>query len=342
MKRIIPSNRQVIIFLHVLFWATMLILPLLYATFTAPYARIGIIPVSFFVFSWIIFIGQFYFTASYLYPKFLNKKYWWLYIICMMVLFAGINHLKVIILGRWFPHLNIYGRIAPFIFAPTFLSLLIGTIYRFIINRIRAEKRQKENEAEKLTMELKFLRSQVNPHFLFNVLTSLVSLARKKSDRLESSLIILSDMMRYMLYDSSDKKVRLDSEVTYLKSYIALQQLRFEDSILIQSNFELTRKSKQSLIEPMLLIPFVENAFKHGTGWMLDPYIRILLHAEEGKLNFEVENKLSKDDTKHDLGQGIGLSNVKSRLNLLYPNSHELVISTGLDTFNVHLTIQLQ
>ncbi|HTN38934.1 MAG TPA: sensor histidine kinase [Arachidicoccus sp.] len=191
-------------------------------------------------------------------------------------------------------------------------------------------------------MELKFLRSQINPHFLFNVLSSLVSLARKKSDRLEPSLILLSDMMRYMIYDSNDKKVSLESEVTYLESYIALQQLRFDDSVPINASLELDSSSDHLLIEPMLLIPFVENAFKHGTGWINGPAIKIHLRVESKILVFNVENRFNGTDTQKDTAGGIGLVNVKSRLNLLYPGRHQLTSSIERNTFIVHLRIQLQ
>lgn len=342
MKKIQLSNKQITIFLHVLFWITVLILPLFFGNREGQYLKVGGLPASFFLVSGVICILLFYTNAYILYPKICNKRYWWLYLLCLVLLFAGFNYLKVFILKNWYPQIDIFGLNAPFIFAPTFFALLTSTAYRFIANRIQAEKMLRIGESEKLAMELKFLRSQINPHFLFNVLSSLVSLARKKSDRLEPSLILLSDMMRYMIYDSNDKKVSLESEVTYLESYIALQQLRFDDSVPINASLELDSSSDHLLIEPMLLIPFVENAFKHGTGWINGPAIKIHLRVESKILVFNVENRFNGTDTQKDTAGGIGLVNVKSRLNLLYPGRHQLTSSIERNTFIVHLRIQLQ
>lgn len=342
MKNVALSNKQVQIILHVLFWTTVLLLPLLYRTDGVPYAKIGGLPVPFFYFSSAICIGLFYFNAFFLYPRFCNKKYWWLFLLSLLVLFATVNHLKITTLQYWFPMVSIFGANARFIFAPTFMAILASTVYRFVANRIHSEKMLRQKEAEQLTMELKFLRSQINPHFLFNVLSSLVSLARKKSDQLEPSLIILSDMMRYMLYDSNDKKVPLEEELSYLKSFIALQQIRFGDSIRIESNIEMDDESKKFLIEPMLLIPFVENAFKHGAGWREGAFINIRLILKEKILTFITENKINNADNHKDEGTGIGLTNVKSRLKLLYPHRHQLIIKEKKGTFHVHLSIELQ
>src|SRR5690606_30151987 len=145
-----------------------------------------------------------------------------------------------------------------FIFGPSFFAMVAGTIYRYAADRILAERRLREREAEQLAMELKFLRSQISPHFLFNVLTNLVSLARKKSELLEPSLLMLADLMRYMLYDSDEKKVPLTKEAEYLQSYIALQRLRFGDSVDISAAMTLSPGGGERRIEPMLLIPFVE------------------------------------------------------------------------------------
>jgi LytS/YehU family sensor histidine kinase len=284
----------------------------------------------------------FYSNAFFFYPKLCTKRWWWLYVLVFVLLFIITQNLKIIILNHWFPQVEIFGSNAPFIFAPTFFALVAGTVYRFVADRIRAEKIRQEKQAEQLSTELKFLRSQINPHFLFNVLTNLVSLARKKSDQLEPSLIMLSDLMRYMIYDSDDKKVFLEKEVEYLKNYIALQQLRFGNDVEIQTNIHING-TEEYRVEPMLLIPFVENAFKHGVGWIKDPWIIIRLKAEEQVLIFEVENKFDAADKLHkDESPGIGLANVRSRLQLLYPKRHKLIISNKNDIFKVLLTLQLK
>jgi LytS/YehU family sensor histidine kinase len=227
-----------------------------------------------------------------------------------------------------------------FTFFPILFFLVISTIYRLVLDKINHEKVQTINEAEKLAMELKFLRSQVSPHFLFNVLNNLVSMARLKSDQLEPSLIRLSELMRYMLYESDEKKVSTDTEIEYLKSYIALQKLRFEEDVAISADIQ--EGIHPGTIEPMLLIPFVENAFKHGIAMVKNPFIRIALRITNNNLSFRVENKFGHGAHTNDRNSGIGLANIKARLNLLYPERHELYIGKSGDVFRIDLLLQLK
>jgi LytS/YehU family sensor histidine kinase len=196
--------------------------------------------------------------------------------------------------------------------------------------------------AEQLSIKLKFLRSQISPHFIFNVLTNLVSLARKRSEQLEPALIMLSDLMRYMLYESDEKKVPLSREIAYLKSYIELQKLRFGDAVLIETDIDLAQSDIRQHIEPMLLIPFVENAFKHGMG-VDNPLIQIRLAANDGTLAFDVKNRFNDDENNSkDTSSGIGLENVRTRLTLLYPKMHELQVNKQDNLFHIHLTLRLK
>jgi sensor histidine kinase YesM len=224
---------------------------------------------------------------------------------------------------------------------PSVLVFVVSIFYSITVEKIRAEKMQKENEAAQLGMELKFLRSQISPHFLFNIFTNLVSLARKRSDNLEASLLMLSGLMRYMLYDAN-KKISLQQEVEYLQSYIALQKLRFGQDVKIVFNIQLSQEEANYNIEPMLLIPFVENAFKHGTGYADHPFIDVNLTVTKGLLVFLVKNKFDQvADTSKDETSGIGLSNVRSRLTLLYPDRHKLVIHSDNNLFSINLTLKL-
>jgi sensor histidine kinase YesM len=228
-----------------------------------------------------------------------------------------------------------------FIMAPSVAFFIFSVAYRVVIDKIRYEREEKERLAERLTMELKFLRSQINPHFLFNVLTNLVSLARKKSDQLETSLLMLSGLMRYMLYDTH-QKVSLRKEVEYLNSYIALQQLRFGNEVRIINNILLPDENAEKLIEPMLLIPFVENAFKHGVGFDNDPEIVIKLAVIDGDMTFEVINKFQTGpQVSKDSSSGIGLANLRARLNLLYQGNYDLTIGDQNGVFHVILKINL-
>ena len=324
--------------LHALAWSIVQLLPYLVSDAGNQY-KIGPLPGLYFTLSGIIHMIIFYGNALFLYPKFLNRAYWWLYIISAILLIIISVRIKFYILESWFPNVSQDAR--SHVLFPSVLVFTVSVFYSIAVDRIRAEKLQKENEAMQLGMELKFLRSQISPHFLFNILTNLVSLARKKSDHLESSLLMLSGLMRYMLYDTG-KKISLQQEVEYLENYVALQKLRFGRDVKIAFNIELSQEEKNYHIEPMLLIPFVENAFKHGVGYVDEPLIEINLTVRQGVLVFQVMNKFDRaTDTSKDENSGIGLSNVRSRLTLLYPDRHELVIHTGKSLFSIHLTLQL-
>jgi LytS/YehU family sensor histidine kinase len=196
-----------------------------------------------------------------------------------------------------------------------------------------------ERENENLKTELSFLRSQVSPHFLFNVLNNMVAMARLKSDQLEPSLIRLSGLMRYMLYESDETSVTLLREIEYVNSYIELQKIRYAKSLTIKENMD---PGDNQLIEPMLLIPFIENAFKHGTGTLEEPVIDIYLKISEGLIDFRVKNKFNPANEEiKDRTSGIGLQNVIRRLNLLYDQKHILSINKQNGWYSISLQIKL-
>ncbi|MEQ6117883.1 histidine kinase [Reichenbachiella sp. MALMAid0571] len=228
----------------------------------------------------------------------------------------------------------------PGLFLPTILFFFLSSIYRIIHDSDQYEKRLREQQALRLESELKFLRSQINPHFLFNVLNGLVSMARKKSEHLESSLIELASLIRFMLYHSGKEKVLLSTEIEYLRSYIALQQMRFGEDITI--NLKISEVEQEWRIEPMLLIPFVENAFKYGIGNIPDPFINVCLEVKGKTLHFSIENKFNPDhDLVKDENSGIGLSNVKERLDLLYKDQYVLHMEDHDFKFLVNLKLDL-
>jgi two-component system, LytTR family, sensor kinase len=225
---------------------------------------------------------------------------------------------------------------------PTIIVLLCSFCYRIILENAAREELLKEKETAHLRTELNFLRSQVNPHFLFNILNNLTSLARKKSDKLEPSIVSLSQLMRYMLYDSSDNKVPLAKEMEYLESYINLQKLRYGDELKVDVTFSIN--NNDCLVEPMLFIPLVENAFKYGTENAGDNLIMIdLLVPEDGsKLYFKVINFYDPDTPSAGKSTGIGLKNIGRRLELLYPDKYEFNISNNQKRYIAELTLQLK
>ena len=189
-----------------------------------------------------------------------------------------------------------------------------------------------------------FLRSQINPHFLFNALNTIYGTAlQEKAERTSVGIEKLGDMMRFMLQENMQEKIALSREIDYLENYISLQRLRTDANPVIRIDTNIEQQVYPVQIAPMLLIPFVENAFKHGISFREPSHIKITLEIKDNTLYFDVfNNKHQKQENDPEKNKsGIGLNNVKQRLKLLYPGKHELIIrETGKDFF-VHLTIQL-
>ncbi|MDB5061352.1 MAG: hypothetical protein JWP67_1195 [Mucilaginibacter sp.] len=220
------------------------------------------------------------------------------------------------------------------------IVLLCSYCYRIILDNNTRLANVKERETVHLRTELSFLRSQINPHFLFNVLNNLTLLARKKSELIEPAIVNLSQLMRYMLYESDENKVSLSKEVVYLKSYIELQRLRFGKEVTI--NADMDGDYSSFFIGPMLLISLVENAFKHGTDTSNRTTICITLKVtSQHKLYFSVINDIAQSANQSNESTGIGIKNLKRRLDILYPEKHILkVINHGL-IFTAELSIDL-
>jgi two-component system LytT family sensor kinase len=283
----------------------------------------------------------FYANAYFFIPKLAYTRRFGQYLTALLVMFCLLTAWNRFIYWMFMPGLHF--RIWSYVLfeLPIFIFfVMVSTAFRVIADRIREQQRVKEKETENLKTELSFLRSQVSPHFMFNVLNNMVALARKKSDLLEPSLIKLSSLLRYMLYETDEDKVLLEKEIEYLKSYIELQAQRFGKNVGINTSFEPVTDGY--VIEPMLLIPFVENAFKHGTGLVPQAQIDVRLNLENGRLRFCVRNRYNETGPwEKDKTSGIGLTNVKRRLNLLYPNSHSLEITKKDGWFSVLLQLNL-
>jgi len=326
------------VLIHAAVWSILFVLPHLF--FDGRSVQPGFFPGSWFIITNLYNVGLFYFNAFLLYPKLLNKKKWWLYVLCIAATVIASYYLKLWLTKVFYSGVILDNWAHRILFFPPVPFLVASIIYRLVTDKIASDKKQKEIIAEQLSIKLKFLRSQISPHFIFNVLTNLVSLARKQSRQLEPALLMLSDLMRYMLYESDEKKVSIAKELEYLKSYINLQQLRFGNDVKIDAAIDLPEQILKTNIEPMLLIPFVENAFKHGTG-ADDPFIVIHLFSDKNELILDVRNKFVEYDKSKDDNSGIGLENVQSRLALLYEGKHKLTIKKEDNIFHVHLTLQL-
>lgn len=336
----ISRKRLVNILLHILFTTLIVLVP----TFLMPLkeSHNPNTPHTFYNIPVFIMTGlctiACYASAYWLYPSFLIKRKIFSYLsitIAICILIA--------LISGWTTHLFAVTP-TPFIWAHMITKFLIalfvmgtGTSYRFVMEVMKQESRQRES----MSMELSFLRSQVSPHFMFNTLNSMVALARKKSDKLEPALIELSNLMHYMLYESDEEKVNLSKEIDYIQSYIDLQTLRFGHNVRIMFTVNKPLPA-DPCIEPMLLIPLIENAFKHGIGMIDDPEIIIKLQVEKEGLELFVKNKYNDAtlETK-DKTSGIGLVNLERRLKLLYPHKHTLHAIKNGTYFKASLKLNL-
>lgn len=197
----------------------------------------------------------------------------------------------------------------------------------------------KEKEKQYLETELSFLKSQIQPHFFFNTLNNLYSLTLNKSDAAPDVVLKLSELMSYMLYESNTAYVSLDKEIDYLQNFMDLEQLRFGDRMKIE--FEIDGNTELVRVPPLILILFVENSFKHGVKNNLSQItIHVHLRVTAVQLEFEILNPYS-DELTQTTNAGIGLKNVKRRLDLLYGNNYELIMNKDNDNFRVALKIPL-
>jgi LytS/YehU family sensor histidine kinase len=227
---------------------------------------------------------------------------------------------------------QIYGEVRASIVA-AFYALLI----KFTVDWFQSQKQKSELINQNQASELALLRSQINPHFLFNTLNNIYSLVYQKSDVAPDAIMKLSSIMRYMLYDANSDKVPLRKEIEYLNSFIELQKLRIKRKDFVEIN--IIGEVEDQPIVPMILIPFVENAFKHGNKKVDSPGIIINIQITKNKITYEIISYLTDDSTNKDHTGGIGLSNTKRRLELLYPKNHMLDILQTIDKYIVKLEI---
>ncbi|KAA3436433.1 sensor histidine kinase [Rufibacter hautae] len=287
----------------------------------------------------------FYFCYSFVYPRFLKREKVIPLVLCLVFapfLFAFTRYfLEEMMYPVLFGFRN-YGADTTFSYYLTdnlfraFPMMAISAVVWNVQDAFRKEKEYKILRAEKTQAELAFLKSQVNPHFLYNTLNYMYAQAYPVSEKLADAILKLSDMMRYMLHDNPDGKVELQKEVEYLRSFIHIFRLRFEDNFFV--DFQVDGHVDGQRVASLVLIPFVENAFKHGV--VNDPAnpVQIRLQMVGKDLRFEVRNRINRQEKDHSTG--IGLVNIKRRLELLYPNQHQLTISNGGATHEARLELR--
>jgi sensor histidine kinase YesM len=269
-----------------------------------------------------ILAAFFYVNMFVLVPKVLTRKGWVPYVFAITAVLALYLITGYVLRQQYMDAARPFNP-PVFVGIPNFFMVFgLSLALRLVQDRFTYEKTLKERETEKLKSELLFLRSQVSPHFMFNILNSLASLARKKSGKVESAIIQLSQLMRYSLYHT-DMKVTLEQEAEYLRNYINLQKLRFGGTVTMHFHVDIAAKDVE--IEPMLLAPFVENAFKHGIGLIPEPVIIVILEASAYRISLTVRNKFNPVyNEMKDFTSGIGLSNVRRRLDLLYKDLYTM------------------
>lgn len=297
----------------------------------------------------LINVSLFYINYLILIPNVVKRKQKsWLYLVSIFGLIAVTVVLKLgiavlypeIILEHGPPKKRMVTTYNIYMLQALFMSgffIVISSLLKFATDWFANEKIQRNLESEKKDMELQFLKSQLNPHFLFNSLNNIYSLAYQKSDKTADAILKLSEIMRYMIYESNDSWVALSKEVEYVKSFVELQKLRFKDgaSVVITLNGEIDGQQ----IVPLILISFVENAFKHGVANDPEDPIKINIIANQKILHFSVTNKKSK--TNKDAMGGVGLNNVERRLQLLYPNRYKLNIVNSATHYTTELMLDL-
>lgn len=290
----------------------------------------------------------FYATAFFIVPRFLGQKKIGKLIGILFIGFLLINFVESTIDYYWlvaffstesesfFSYIKYNG-------VNSFFILLVGLSYALIIFYFKNEKLKRILYEEKLTTEMAFLKSQINPHFLFNVLNSFYAKALKNNvPDLADGIAKLAELMRYMVYETNEDKVLLEKEIHHLKNFVEVYQLRIAEEDDVAINFEIIGEISTIKIRPMLLIPFVENAIKHGINPQEKSEINIMVEVTENKLYFKVSNTIMKDTNSIlDESSGFGLDNLKARLSVLYPNAHSLETSIESGYFIAQLSVQL-
>jgi two-component system LytT family sensor kinase len=224
-------------------------------------------------------------------------------------------------------------------FGASIFALLVFGITRHIYNHVRLKRAAQQLRIEKQEAELNYLKSQTNPHFLFNTLNNIYSLARDKSDQTPESVLRLSKILRFMLYETGSEYIAIEEELKIIDDYIALEKLRYDESLHINFNYDI--EDMKQAIPPLLLIPLVENAFKHGASeTRAHPFVDIHLSVKNRHLSFYVKNSAEGLQQDEKVKENIGLSNLRRQLELLFTD-YDLSVEQNDSVFDATLNINL-
>ena len=342
------NKKLLLITIHIAAWSCFFLPPIVFfpRSKDPQYQMSETLKLMFFCMN-VYLIIFYYLNTHIIIPQLLAKKRWIYYslaVIACLIIFIYIPKFFEDALNAENPNrIKKMGRkrhqLYPFTggSAVFFLVFTVSTCIKVIQQWLSAEQRQKLIETEKLNTELSFLKSQINPHFLFNTLNNIYSLAVVKSDATAAAVMKLSSIMRYVLSDTRQHLVPLEKEIEFIQHYIDLQKVRLTDKIKI--NLVVTGDLEGQQIAPLLFIPFVENAFKYGISTREDSEINISINIKPGEIEFKTDNRILAIETDLEKKNGIGLKNTRRRLELLYANKHSLEINRKDGHFYVHLKI---
>ncbi len=341
-----------VLLLHILFWLTILATP-----FYIGYAKsFGDIFIKYYIFIYIIIIGTYYFNYFVLIPSFLLKKQRLSYFITLstLIFIDGVFIVYFDVYDYNFSFQNVIKSVYNLISTNQLLTILshkrfyiiitiiilfigFGTNVRLVTHWLTRERRKITKE--KLSAELSYLKSQIDPHFFFNTLNNIYSLAQLKSDKAPQTILKLSELMRYNIYEADKNLVYLKDEINYIQNFIDLQRIRLAKNVDI--DFYVIGNIGNKKIEPLLFLPFIENAFKHGIDYANNCTIDIEISIEEKEITLLVINNTTTRKEKISKQSGVGLSNIKKRLELLYKDKYDLSINENEKSFMVKLNLQL-
>jgi sensor histidine kinase YesM len=334
------------IFIHVIVWVLLLLVPFsstyeVMHSFHGEGIKFSILPIL--VVSSLL-IGLFYLNYFLLIPRFLLPRKYFLYFVVLLggiLLTAILSRSLLFVIGITPEKLEAINPalaiVSPIARANAFLMLIIIIISSILL---ALNTRLKQTEEEKLSAQLASLKAQINPHFLFNTLNNIYATAIDKSPQTADMVDKLSEMMRYTMSETQHDFVLLEKEINYITNYIEMQKIRLDEKVKLE--FTVTGALQEQQIAPMMLVPFVENAFKHGVNAEQQSEIKISINVTGNKLTLDAKNRKVDVQTDTSERSGLGIENTKKRLQHIYPMAHTLVINDTATSFHVSLHVNMQ
>jgi two-component system LytT family sensor kinase len=341
-------EKKIVVRLHVIFWIITSSVTVFNAsiyvekTLNAPLFIGAFIRIFFHIITFYLF----YFIVS---PKYFNRK-GIIFLVLFDIVYLAVSGLIVTFIF-YYPYVYFYNTPDPvnyilktgmkeyffYVVSGHTIFSILGALSKILLIGYENKMKQKEIEKQNMSIELAMLRAQINPHFLFNTLNNIKSLIQRLPSKAMSSVEKLTEIMHYMIYESSVEKVPLGNEIKHIRNYLDLEKIRYSDPDFIR--FETSGECSNVLIPPLIFMPFVENAFKHGDKLKPSPGVRIRLDVNESGIFFEITNHIRENVGILKKNSGFGLLNIRRRLDLLFGRKYELMINDSNQIFNVKLNI---